>query len=399
MINRLPPSVSTSVLTLIAGFVLSGCSGQSIPGSQLLGGQQQASHITYKLKPLKEITSNVNAQVLWQVDTGTANREVKIHPYVTNGRVYTATGRSVAAWDQQSGKALWKVVVDDTVTGGVNGGDGMVYIGTRGGKALALDADSGAIRWIAPVETEVLAVSESNQGFVVFRTIDGKIHGIKSSNGEIVWQRQQRTPQLSMYGASAPVIVSSGVIAGFDNGKVAAYFLATGKPIWEITLSTAAGSTDLDKITDVDGRLKPLGNALFATNANGRIVGANMNTGKVAWAKAFASYTGADANAKGVYSTNSQGHVFKLAPLSGQSIWKQDDLENRRPTAPTLTASGSHIIVGDQQGNLHWIDTTSGEMAARIAADPAGYSVPVVRSGDTVFALGRSGVLTAIQSQ
>ena len=398
MINRLPPYVSISVLTLSASLVLSGCSGQSLPGSQLLGGQQNV-YVAPKLKPLKKITTNSNAETLWQVNTGTATSGVKVHPYVTSTAAFTATGSTVASWDKQSGKSLWKNAVGGTITGGVNGGDDTVYVGTRDGNALALDASTGKIRWIAPLGTEVLAVSESSQGFVVFRTIDGKLHGVKSSDGEVSWQRQQRTPQLSVYGAGTPIIVSKGVIAGFDNGKVAAYFLATGKPIWEITLSTPTGSTDIDSIVDVDGRLKPLGNALFATNANGRIVGANMTTGQVGWAKAFASYTGADANEKGVYSTDNQGHVWRLDAKTGQRIWKQDDLENRKPTAPTLTQSGSHVVVGDQQGNLHWINISDGEIGSRITADPSGYSVAPVTNGDTIFALGKSGILTAIRSR
>lgn len=397
MNNRLPPYVLISALTLTASLVLSGCSGQSLPGSQLLGGQQNA-YIAPKLKPLKEIATNSNAQTLWQVTAGTANRDVKIHPYASNRAIFIATGNTVSAWDKANGKPLWKQSVNDTITGGVNGGDGMIYVGTRSGNALALDAASGKIRWIAPLGTEVLAVSESSQGYVVFRTIDGKLHGVKSGNGEVNWQRQQRTPQLSMYGASVPVIVAEGVIAGFDNGKVAAYFLTTGKPIWEITLAVPKGNSDVENIIDVDGRLKPLGTALFATNANGRIIGADMNTGEVGWARAFASYTGADANKEGVYSTNKDGHVFKITPRKGQVVWKQDDLENRRPTTPTLTASGGHVVVGDRQGNLHWINTTTGQINNRISADPAGYSVPVVQSGEVLFALGRSGVLTAIRS-
>lgn len=398
MINRLPPYVSISVLTLSASLVLSGCSGQSLPGSQLLGGQQNA-YVAPKIKPLEKVTANSSTQTLWQVDTGSANHSVKVHPYVNSSAVFSATSGTVSAWDKLTGKSLWKKSIGGTITGGVNGGDDMIYVGTRSGNALALDASSGEIRWIAPVGTEVLAVSESSQGFVVFRTIDGKLHGVKSSDGEVVWQRQQRTPQLSTYGAGVPVIVSKGVVAGFDNGKVAAYFLATGKPIWEISLSTPKSGSDIDSIVDVDGRLKALGNALFAANSNGRIIGANMTTGKVGWAKAFASSAGADANEQGLYSTDEKGHIWKFAPLNGERIWSQDALENRNPTAPILTNNGSHVVVGDQQGNLHWIDTSNGQTSSRISADPAGYAVAPVVSGDMIFAFGRSGVLTAIRSR
>lgn len=411
MKTRLPPYVLNSILIASASLAIAGCSGQSIPGSQLIG---QNVYIAPVIKPLKAIEGNVNAQTLWQVNTGTGVSNAKIHPFANSTAIYTANGASVTAWDKTSGKALWSNPVGEFITGGVNGNNETVFAGSRDGTAVAFDAKTGKIKWISALGTEVLAVSSASKGRVVFRTIDGKLHGLNSADGEAVWQRQQRTPQLSVYGASVPIVVDTGVIAGFDNGKLAAYSLLSGKPIWEVTLSVPKGSSELDQLVDIDGRLKPLGNALFASNNNGRLAGINMGNGDVGWARVFSSITGSDATAKGVFSTDEKGHIWKIDPLSGKDIWKQDDLENRQPTAPTLTASGSHIVIGDKQGNLHWIDTSNplrdkdgkvsqsgsgGKVTARISGDPAGYHVPVLRQSETIYAFGRSGVLTAIRSQ
>lgn len=397
MIKRLPPYVLISTLTLSVSIALSGCSGQTFPGSQLLGGQQHAS-VAPKLKPLKKITANQNAALLWQIDTGTADPLIKIHPYISDTAIYTAAGQTVSAWNKKTGQALWSKSIAEPITGGVNGDNQTIFVGTRSGKTLSLNASNGKTRWISDLETEVLAVSESQQGMVVLRTIDGKLHGLNSQTGEVKWQRQQRTPSLSMYGASVPIIVDRGVVAGFDNGKVAAYDLSQGKPLWEITLSVPKGNSELERIVDVDGRLKALGSALFTSNINGRVIGANMNDGQIGWSKVLSSSAGADAHLKGVYSTDQKGHIWKLAPRNGSPIWRQDDLENRHPTTPTLTHSGSHLIVGDRQGNLHWLETTSGKIVSRIKGDSAGYQVPVISDGDIVYAFGQGGVLSAIRS-
>jgi len=394
--TRLPPYVLNSVLIASVSLAVAGCSGQSIPGSQLIG---QNVYVAPVLKPLKAIESNVNAQGLWQVNTGTGVSNAKIHPFVNQTAVYAANGSSVSARDKTSGKTIWSNPIGESISGGVNGDETTVFVGTRNGTAAALDAKTGQIKWISTLGTEVLAVSPSSQGRVVYRTIDGKLHGLNSANGEAAWQRQQRTPQLSVYGASVPIIVDKGVIAGFDNGKLAAYDLLSGKPIWEVTLSVPKGSSELDQLVDIDGRLKPLGNALFASNNNGRMAGVNMGNGNVGWARVFSSITGADANESGVFSADEKGHIWKIQPLNGKNVWSQDDLENRQPTTPTLTASGSHAITGDKQGNLHWVDTQNGKITARINGDPAGYHVPVLIDGDIVYALGRGGVLSAIRSQ
>ena len=398
MNKRLPPYVLNSVLVLSASIGITACSGQSFPGSQLLGGQQ-ASYVAPVLKPLAKITGDASASTLWQVNTGAAQNHVKIHPYVNNVAVYAAAGSHASAWDKSSGKSLWKQSLGENITGGVNGGNGSVFAGTLSGKAVAMDEKTGAIQWITELETEVLAVSKSLQNIVVARTVDGKLHGLNSENGEILWQRVQRTPELALYGASVPVVIGNGVVAGFDNGVVAAYALDSGQPLWEIKLSTPKSSSESDQLVDIDGRLKVIGNALFTTNNNGRIVGISMNQGTVGWTRAFSSYTGAEANEGGVYSTDDKGSVWKLAPRTGQKVWEQDDLENRQPTTPTLTQSGKHIIVADKQGNLHFISTENGEITNRISGDPSGYNTPVVNSDGTIYSLGRSGVLTAIKSQ
>ena len=398
MNKRLPPYVLNTALVLTASISITACSGQSFPGSQLLGGQQVA-YVAPAIKPLKTIDKGTPAvSTLWQVNTGTALSHVKIHPYATNAAVYAAAGNGVTAWDKTSGKSLWKQSLGESITGGVNGGEGSVFAGTISGKAVAMNASSGAIQWTANVETEVLAVSEASQGVVVVRTVDGKLHGLNSKNGEILWQRVQRTPELSIYGASVPIIVSNGVIAGFDNGVLAAYTLSSGQPVWEIKLSSANSNAETDQLIDIDGRLKPLSNAIFASNNNGRVIGANMAEGTVGWTKALSSSTGVDANSSGVYSTDDTGNVWRLSPRSGQQMWKQDALENRQPTAPTLTESGKYVVVGDKQGNLHWIATENAEITNRIKADPLGFNTPAITSGGNIYILGRSGVLTAVKS-
>ncbi|RVU84797.1 hypothetical protein EOL70_11145 [Leucothrix sargassi] len=397
--KRLPPYVLNSVLVLSASFGLTACSGQSFPGSQLLGGQQVA-YVAPVLKPLGEIKENTSAsKTLWQVNTGQALSHVKIHPYTNDTAVFAASSVLVSAWDKTTGKALWKKSLGENITGGVNGGEGQVYAGTISGKAFALNSSTGAIQWIANLETEVLSVSASSQGIVVVRTIDGKLHGLNSKNGELLWQRGQRTPELSIYGAGVPVVIGNGIVAGFDNGVIAAYALKTGQPVWEIKLSTPKSSSDADQLIDIDGRIKPLGSALFTSNNNGRVVGANMVEGSVGWTRALSSNTGADADTSGVYIADDKGNLWKLSPRTGQQMWKQSSLENREPTTPTLTPDGKHIVVGDKQGNIHFFSIAKAEPSGRLKGDPLGYNTPALKSGDTLYMLGRSGVLTAISTK
>ncbi|MEE9325730.1 MAG: outer membrane protein assembly factor BamB [Cocleimonas sp.] len=389
-------------IALLAGlpFVLTSCSNSSFPGSQLFVSK---SSQPIPLEALKTITASIKVNKAWQVSTGSSMGENLIHPYVDNAAVYVAGGTSASSWNKSNGKMLWKLNVGETVSAGLNGSDSnnrtkQLFIGTTNGNAIAIDAKSGKIQWIERLSSEVLSVSPSKDNRVVFRTIDGKIHGLSSLNGELIWQRSQDIPSLTSVGASVPVIVPPLVISGFDNGKVAAYNLQDGRSAWEVTLAIPRGQTDLDRIVDVDGKIKPLGNALFAASLNGSSSGINMETGKLAWSKSFSTSAGVNVNTTGVYSADDIGNLWKFNPQTGEPVWSIDDLQRRQPTVPVFV-SGSHIVVGDKQGNLHWVNTSTGKFVARIKGDLSGYSVEPAVIGNSIYAFGKGGVLSKLQLQ
>ena len=379
---------------LLIAVTLSGCS----TFSQMTSAIMPASSGTPP-KALKELKPTATVRTLWQVSTGSGVGKdyVRIHPQVDDSAVLIAGGSSASAWSKVNGGRLWQTAIEGDVTGGVSTGEGGVFLGTDKGNAIALDRQSGKMLWSTPLGSEVLAVSPAKNGVVAFRTGDGGLHGISVKEGQRLWQQERKSPTLSLRGASTPLVVGSMVIAGFDNGVVTAFDMQSGKGLWEIPLSVPRGSSDLDRMTDVDGEMKALGEALFATSYNGRIAGINMREGSAAWAAPYSSYTGVDADANGLYTSNDSGDVWKLEPLSGSPVWKMDDLQSRQPTTPTLL--GQYLVIGDYQGYLHWINTSNGQVAARVQGDKSGYTAAPVKDGNTVYALGKTGLLSAFNFQ
>ncbi len=382
-------SIAAVALTVLAVVLttLSGCSS--------LSGMMLPAKDPNPPKELKTIQATANARTLWQVDTGSSSGKdyVRLHPYVDDTAVIVAGGGSASAWNKDNGGLLWKTPISEEITGGVNGGDDLVFLGTSAGSAVALDRNSGKIRWIERLNSEVLSVSRAEKGRVVFRTTDGTLSGLSTQTGEIVWQQIRPTPPLSLRGAGVPLIVSGLVMAGFDNGTITAFDLSAGTGVWEAILSVPRGRNDLDKITDIDGRLQDVGSALFAASYNGQIAGINMADGKIGWSQPFSSYTGVDADSGGLYTANQDGDIWKLNPQTGAPVWKMDDLQGRSPMTPILL--GNYLLIGDFEGYLHWVNNTNGQIVARTRSDSAGYTVPPVKNGNVIYTFGKSGVLAA----
>lgn len=388
-------------LVLSTVIVLSGCS--QVQKLNPFGGQVKPE----TLKPLKDIKTSLKTNKAWQVNTGSAMGDNKVNPYLDSKSIYVAGGVTTRALDVNTGKLRWKTPIGEMITAGVNGTllanpqarrsvkplADQIFVGTNSGNAIALDAKTGKIQWIERLSSEVLSVSPSENGRVAFRTVDGKLHGLSSKSGELIWQRTQKSPTLTQLGAGAPIIVSNLVISGFDNGKVAAYDFQTGRPVWEIVLGLPSGNSDLDQMVDVDGRLKALGNALFATSLNGSTVGINMQTGKQAWAKAFSSSTGVDVNGTGLYTSDVKGSIWAFDPQTGNPKLNQNALQGRHPSVPMLV-NNSTLVVTDIEGNIHFLNAADAQFSARTKGDPRGYTVAPVISGRNIYLLGRSGLLS-----
>ena len=384
----------TGLFLLVAiSLTFSGC-------SQQLFGNKTSRPIP--LKPLKAITKTLQTQTNWQIKTGSAMGDNKIHPYLDGQTIYIAGGSTAGAYKLSNGAQLWKNQIGESISAGVNGSTNaatgkaqQIFLGTSNSNAIALNANTGKIQWIERLTSEILSVSPRKNGRVVFRTIDGKIHGLSSSTGELIWQQSQKTPALSIVGASVPTIVGPVVIAGFDNGKVAAYNLQTGKPTWEVTLALPRGHTELDRIIDVDGKITSLGNALFASSLHGSTTGVNMQSGETAWSRSFSSTTGVSVNPGGLYSSDDKGNLWKFDPQTGNPVWSMDDLQRYEPTLPVLV-NASKLVVTDKKGNIHWVNAATGKFIARSKGDPRGYSVEPEVRGNSIYAIGKGGILSKI---
>lgn len=380
------------VIAVSLGLLLNGCSVTS----QIFGSKASRP---IPLKPLKTFTTSLNTKKVWEVKTGSTMGENKIHPYIDAQTVYIAGSQSASAWQKTSGKSQWKVDIGETISAGISGTSNVhnsqIFIGTNNGNAISLDAKTGKIQWIERLSSEIQSISPSKNGRVAFRTIDGKLHGLSSNTGELIWQQSQKSPALILHGASVPILVGPLVVAGFDNGKIAAYQLQSGEKAWEVTLAEARGTTELDRIIDVDGKLMSLGSALFGASLHGNIRGINLATGTSAWSNSFSTSTGVNVNTQGLYSSDDKGNIWRINPQSGVPVWKMDDLERYEPTLPAL-AGDSFLVIGDKKGNLHWVNTGTGLFVARNQGDPAGYAVEPEVNEKSVYAIGKSGILSRI---
>ena len=346
--------------------------------------------------PLVKIETPTEITELWSksIGKGSSKYFLRLTPAHIQSKVFVADiSGNLEAIDATSGSSLWKNDADLTITGGPGASEKLTLIGSDEGDVLAYSSETGKLMWQAKVSSEILAAPQEAYDIVIVRTIDGKIFGLNANDGSRLWIYGRAVPTLTLRGTSNPVITGDVVIAGFDGGRLAAIELHTGKLIWETSVSLASGSSQLERMVDIDSDPVVIDNDIYVATFQGRLASVTLESGHISWTRDISSYAGLTSDGQNIYITDDQSHVWALDRASGNSVWKQKNLFARMVTAPATI--GDLVVVGDLEGYLHWIDKNSGQLVARTRVSKNAIIAPPVAVEDIVYAYSSDGILGA----
>ncbi|OUD14070.1 outer membrane protein assembly factor BamB [Thioflexithrix psekupsensis] len=357
--------------------------------------------VTREPAPLVDFTPSVavSGLVQWTVKASSglkAEQFLPLKPAIFDRKIFVSDPRNgVTVFNADTGKVVWKNALKNIpVSSGPGVNQELVIVGSNKGDLIALNSTTGAEVWRTELSSEILTPPQLAQGVVVARTLDGKLWGIDSRSGQRTWVYERTVPVLTLRGASTPVLVSGAVIAGFDNGKLAAVQLDNGALLWEASIAVPRGRSELERMVDIDADPVIMGDVLYVVSYRGRMVAMDLYSGRVLWEREMSSHAGLGADNRYVYVTDDQDHVWALDRFTGSAVWKQTKLENRQLTAPVST--GQYVIVGDVEGYLHWMRAEDGQFVGRHQTDKSRILAPPILAQDRLYVYNQSGRISVL---
>ncbi len=390
---------------------------------------------------LTDIKQTLDVNKVWDKDTGSGvkDRYAKLYPYFAGDNVYVVDVKGrITALESATGKTLWTRYVGAATTttanpeanekpwtsfesdifaadsasdganegstastgadisAGVSGNSLLLLLGTEEGNVIAVNRENGVELWRQRLSSEVMAISNVNAETAVVRTNDSQLHGLDVADGRIIWQVKRKSPLLTLRGMSRPLVVSDGVVTGFDDGKLAVYSLRQGKPLWQTTVANPAGRSEIERIVDIDGEMKIGEGVLYASSYRGRLVAVSLADGRLLWSRELSSHNGLDIDVSRVYVTDDEDNVLAFDRNSGAPVWKQDKLKFRKLSAPT--SIGNYLVVGDGEGYLHWLSIFDGHFVARSRAGGDAIITPPQVVERRVYVLNAGGKLSVFDT-
>ena len=399
----------TSRLTLLVLLLaaLGGCSW--FPWS---GDDDEPEEV--KPNPLPGIQQEVDMEVIWsrKVGTGADDRAVKLKPAVVDGRVFAAAADgNVLAVASDTGRVIWKKQIKDfysrqelanaftddldIITGGVSAGSDLLVVGAGSGQLVAMNQSDGSLAWMTRTSSEVLSPPQIDGDLVVAQSIDGKVEGFDAVDGSSRWVYTMNIPALTLRGTATPIIVDEIVIAAFSSGRIALLDRERGLAGVDLRVAVAQGTSDLERLVDIDGAMQLDGPRLYAASFQGRIVAIDAGSGRIIWAEEASSINGVGTGFGNVYLAAADSTVVAYNGQNGREVWRVDALLHRDITAPV--AIGSYIAFTDFEGYAHLMAQSDGRFVGRRKLDGKGVKSGLVSANSRLYAMGDSGTLIALE--
>ncbi|MEM7081245.1 MAG: outer membrane protein assembly factor BamB [Pseudomonadota bacterium] len=375
-----------SLIWLVFGVALAGC--------------QNAKDVKLEPAELVPLTSSTVITKEWSTKLG-GNRKVNrpgLAPAGNGARVFAASSDGVvSAFDAVTGKVIWRTNLgkERGISGGPGVGGNMVAVGTAEGEVITLSITDGSEIWTARVSSSVLSAPAVSTRAVAVRTIDGQLTALDGTTGLELWNVDRRVQGLTYYGLAEPVFASGAVVSGFDNGKIAAVDVESGRVIWERSVAERRGRNEFERLADIDGRITINGEDAFTVGFQGRAMLVSLPTGQPIWAQDMSSRYPVAVDWNQVIITTDEDSVVALDRRTGVQNWKQDSLLRREAGAPVLV--GTSIAVGDFDGYVHWISALDGSFQARTRAGSSPISASPLVMGDMLYVQNDDGELHAFK--
>lgn len=361
----------------------------------IFGGEEDEA---LQPKPLAEFEPALDVERVWSEDLGGGSEflRVALAPASDGGRVFAASrdGR-VSAFDPRTGDRFWETELELPLSAGPGAGQDRVVVASGDGWLICLRADNGSEIWRTFIGGESLARPLVAENSVVAYTIDGKLHVHSLFNGSERWTMLQNLPPLTLRGSSAPVVVGTTVITGFDNGRVVASSLLDGETRWEVVLSPPTGRSDLERLADIDGTMAVVGQDLYATGYHGRMAALAAESGQVLWSREISTHVGLGADEENVYVASASGELIAMDRQTGAELWRNDALLRRGPTAP-VPWDGT-VVVGDLEGFVHFFSAEDGSPVARERVGDRMLSNAPVVIGEQLYVQSETGELSVFE--
>lgn len=343
--------------------------------------------------PLPPVAALMGTQLAWTAQVGPGPASAS--PQVVGTRVFFAgAGGTVAAIDAETGRDIWRTVLDTPLATGVGSDGETAAVVTRDNALIALSG--GQQRWRVQLPAKVFTTPLVAGGRVFVVTADRTVLAFDGGNGARLWSQQRPGEPLVLSQAGVLLAVGDTLVAGLS-GRLTGLNPQNGSVRWEAPIATPRGTNEVERLVDLVGPVSRLGDSVCARAYSAAVGCVDASRGSVVWSQAAQGSVGLSGDDRLVFGADSDGRVRAWQRASGEAAWTSDRLKYRSLSAPL--AVGRVVALGDATGTLHLLSREDGSELTRLTTDGSAIVGGPALAGQVLLVQTRNGGVFAWRPQ
>jgi outer membrane protein assembly factor BamB len=350
-----------------------------------------------KPTPLEAITPQIAGRAVW-------NARVDALPFVlmpavskdgkTDAFVVAGGDGGIVALAARDGAELWRGNAGARLSAGVGSDGRFAAVVTRDNELVVLD--QGTVKWRARLGSLVATAPLVAGERVFVMGVDRVVQAYDALDGRFLWtlRRPGEPLTLSQPGVVAPfkdtLLVGQGQrLTGVDPLR--------GSVRWEVPLANPRGTNEVERVADLVGPPARAGDLVCARAFQASVGCANAQTGTLLWTKNVGGAQAVGADGELVAGADGSGRITAWRAATGDLAWTAEQLLHRELSG--MLVIGRTVIVGDFEGQVHFLDRVDGKTLLRLPTDGSPVIGAPVAMGNTVLVTTRRGGIFAFRPE
>lgn len=288
--------------------------------------------------------------------------------------------------DARSGQDVWRLNLNTPIQAGV-GGDGRFFAVVTQSNELVV-VESGKVSWrrVLPALSYTPPLVAGERVFVM--TGDRAVTAFDAATGQRLWNQQRTSEPLLLRQAGLLMPLGDSLLVGWG-GRLASLNPLNGAVRWDTLIGVTRGTNEVERLVDLVAGTSRQGNSLCVRAFQTSVACLDGVTGRLAWSRPAQGHQGLDGNEATIVGTESDGKVLAWQRGTGTPVWSQEALRFRGLSLPSMWAN--QVVVGDQEGWVHFLSQQDGKPLHRVATDGSAITGKPVVAAQTLVVVTRNG--------